>query len=123
MANSMSDTVSWNLQLSVHPGKLEDFRSLMHEMVASTREENGCLSYEWYVSDDGAACHLNERYADSNAALEHLGNFGSKFAERFLACVSPTSFLVYGDPSQEVRGVLDGFGARYLGHFGGFASR
>ena len=95
----------------------------MHEMVESTHAEAGCLSYEWYVNDDGTACHLNERYANSDAALEHLGNFGSKFAERFLACVSPTAFTVYGDPSDDVRIVLDGFGARYLGPFGGFSAR
>jgi hypothetical protein len=51
----------------------------------------------------------------------HLGAFGSKFAERFLSCVEPTGFSVYGDPSDDVRGVLDGFGAVYLGPFGGFA--
>jgi len=116
----MSDSISWNLQLSVNPGKLEDFRSLMDEMITSTRKEKGCLRYEWYLSSDESACHILENYVDSSAALEHLGTFGSQFAERFLACVSPTGFSVYGDPSDEVRGVLDGYGAQYLGPFGGF---
>jgi hypothetical protein len=57
----------------------------------------------------------------SAAALEHLGNFGANFAERFLACLDPTGFYVYGDPSADVRSVLDGFGAAYLGSFGGFS--
>ena len=93
----------------------------MAEMVGSTRAETGAIDYEWFLSDDGTVCHICEKYADSAAALEHLGNFGTKFAERFLACFSPTSLHVYGNPSDEVRGVMDGFGAHYLGPIAGFS--
>ena len=117
----MANTVSWNLQLAVVDGRLEDFRALMHEMVASTEAEPGALGYEWFLSDDGSTCHLNERYADSDAVMAHLGTSGAKFAERFLTCVQPTSLNVYGDPSGEARAALDGFGAVYRGTFGGFA--
>jgi hypothetical protein len=92
----------------------------MAEMVDATQHESGAIGYEWFLSADGQVCHLCERYADSGAALEHLGNFGANFAERFLTCFAPTSFHVYGDPSAEVRGILDGFGAVYLGPLGGF---
>ena len=116
----MSTTVSWNLQLAVRDGRLDDFRSLMHEMVESTLAEAGAQAYEWFITEDGTTCHICERYADSDAAMVHLGTFGSRFAERFLSCVEPTGFSVYGDPSGEVQGVLDGFGAVYMGWFGGF---
>ena len=116
----MSDTVSWNLQMSVREGQLDNARALMEEMVAATRDETGTHGYEWFLSADGGACHINERYADSEAVLVHLGNFGSNFAERFLACFEPTSLSVYGDPSAEARAALDGFGANYLGSLGGF---
>jgi quinol monooxygenase YgiN len=117
----MSESVSWNLQVDVQDGRLDEARALMSEMVASTRQEPGALVYEWFLSPDGQVCHLCERYADSAAALEHLESFGANFAERFLACFAPAAFYVYGDPSDEVREVLDGFGAVYLGPFGGFA--
>lgn len=117
----MPSPVSWNLRLAVHDGQLENFRTLMHEMVESTRQESGTLSYESFLSEDGSTCHLHERYADSAAALVHLGNFGTKFAERFLACVQPTEFTVYGDPSDDVRQAVAGFGAVHLGTFGGFS--
>jgi quinol monooxygenase YgiN len=117
----MSSVVSWNLQLAVRDGRLEDFRALMREMVESTEAEPGTQAYECFLSGDGTVCHIYERYADSAAALAHLGTFGSRFAERFLACVEPTSLSVYGDPSPEARAVLDGFGAVYLGPFGGFS--
>jgi quinol monooxygenase YgiN len=116
----MSNTVSWNLQLTVQEGRLDEARALMSEMVQATLEEPGTLGYEWFLSDDESVCHICERYADSGAALEHLGNFGAKFAERFLACLAPTGLYVYGEPSDEVRAALDGFGAVYLGKLGGF---
>jgi len=53
--------------------------------------------------------------------MVHLRNFGANFAERFLACFEPAAFYVYADPNSEVRGVLDGFGAAYLGWLGGFS--
>lgn len=93
----------------------------MREMVAATREEAGTQSYEWFLSGNGSVCHINERYANSDAAMIHLGNFGSKFAERFVGCFAPTALSVYGDPSADVRAALDGFGATYLGALGGFS--
>lgn len=116
----MSNAVSWNLHCSVQDGKLDESRALMAEMVEATRQEAGALGYEWFLSPDGATCHINERYADSAATLEHLGTFGAKFAERFLACFAPTGLHVYGEPSDEVRGALESFGAVYLGTWGGF---
>lgn len=115
----MSGTVSWMLTLSVNDGKLDEFRALMEEMVTATREESGTLMYEWFLGDDGA-CHLYERYVDDAATMVHLGNFGSKFAGRFLGCVTPTGFSVYGNPGAEVRQALSAFGPVYLAPFGGF---
>ena len=53
--------------------------------------------------------------------MGHLGNFGAKFAERFLGCVDPTRLMVYGDPSAMVRAALEGFGAAHMTQFAGFA--
>lgn len=116
----MPETISWNVQMSVREGCLDSARDLMNEMVAATQEEPGTLGYEWFLSEDGRTCHIYERYADSEAAVAHLGSFGSRFAERFLACFEPTTLSVYGDPSADARTALDAFGASYLGWFGGF---
>jgi quinol monooxygenase YgiN len=117
----MSSVLSWNLQVSVPDGRGDDVRALMDEMVESTRAEPGALGYEWFLSADGSTCHICERYVDSGAAVSHLGGFGSKFAERFLECLAPTGLHVYGEPSDEARAIFDGFGAVYLGTFGGFS--
>ena len=116
----MSNAISWNTQMSVRENRLNDARDLMSEMVASTKQEQGAEGYEWFLSADGKTCHINERYADSGAVMVHFGNFGPKFADRFLACFEPTSLSVYGEPSIEARVALDGLGAAYLGWLGGF---
>lgn len=117
----MGDPVAWLVELAVKPGQLDRLRALTQEMVEATRDEPGVLIYERFISADGTSVHLYERYADSAAALAHLRAFGHRFAGRFLALVERTRFTVYGTPSAEVKTVLDGLGATYLGPFGGFA--
>jgi quinol monooxygenase YgiN len=117
----MADQVSWRVELAVKLGQLENFRALTAEMVESTRDDAGVLNYQRFVSEDGKVVHLYERYADSAAALAHLQTFGQKFGERFLRMVERTRFTVYGTPSDELRGVLDGFGASFLAPFDDFA--
>ena len=49
-------------------------------MVASARQEADTLGYEWFLEHDGCTCHINERFADSDPAVIHLGSFGANFA-------------------------------------------
>ena len=117
----MSDNVHWLLELAIKEGQLDAFKALMQEMVEATQtNEPDTLNYEWFISEDGKTCHLYERYADSAATMTHLGSFGQKFAERFLAAVEPTRFVVYGNPNDEVRQALSGFGAVHMEQIGGF---
>jgi quinol monooxygenase YgiN len=117
----MNEQVSWQVELAVKPGELDNFRALTAEMVESTRGEPGVLSYERFVSADGRVVHVYERYVNSAAAVEHLCTFGRKFGRRFISMVDRTRFTVYGTPSTELRGMLDEFGTTYLEPFGGFS--
>jgi quinol monooxygenase YgiN len=117
----MEEHVSWVIELAVRPGQLESFRELMEEMVAGTRPEPGSLNYEWYISDDDGTVHIFEKYASSEAMIAHVTGFMEKWAGRFMACVEPTRFTVYGDPSDAARELLAPFGGTYLAPWGGFA--
>jgi quinol monooxygenase YgiN len=118
----MANDVSWMLELTVQPGRTEDFKALMKEMVdAAHGREPDTLAYEWSLSADGTTCHLFERYKDSDAAMVHLGNFGEKFATRFFEILQPTSFVVYGSPSAQVKETLAPFNPEYMQSVGGFA--
>ena len=117
----MESHVSWVIELAVKDGALDSFTELMHEMVAGTSEEPNTLGYEWYISEDEGTVHIFEKYADSEAMIVHVTGFLEKWAARFLECVDPTRFVVYGNPSPAARELLGGFGPTYLGPWGGFS--
>lgn len=117
----MSTAVSWLLRATINNGANDDFRSLMDEMVESARNEPGTTNYEWFIDDSESSFHVYERYADSGAAMTHIGNFGAKFAERFMSLVEITEMTVYGEPSDDVRQALAGLGSNFYGILGGFS--
>jgi quinol monooxygenase YgiN len=114
----MGGEISWHVELRVRPGQLDNFRTLTAEMVAATRREPGVLSYQRFVSEDGTTVHVYERYSDSGVAVAHLEAFAKRFAGRFSKMVERKTFTVFGDPSAELRSMLDRFDAMYLKPFG-----
>lgn len=117
----MAGAISWQVELVITPGEHENFRALTRAMVEFAKCEHGVLVYERFVSPDGKAVHVYERYADSAAAVRHLQAFGSMYGERFATMVERRRFTVCGTPSDELRGMLDRFGATYLEPFDGFS--
>jgi quinol monooxygenase YgiN len=95
-------------------------RALTGEMVEFTRGERGVLSYQRFVSEDGQSVLAHERYADSAAAVAHLRTFEQKFAARFAGTVDRRRFTVFGTPTDELKRMLDRFGATYLRPLGDF---
>lgn len=117
----MNHEVYWLLELAIQPGKRDEFHQLMLDMVDVTQaNEPGTLNYEWSISSDGTACHIYERYQDSAAVLTHLSTFGTHFADRFFALLTPTRFAIYGSPSAELKQALAAFSPLYLVSVGGF---
>ena len=117
----MSDIIEWVLEMKVQDGQLDNVQPLIEEMVAATKaDEPGALVYEFYMTPGKTHCTVIERYADNAAVMAHLGNFGAKFAGRFMAAFSPLRFTVYGNASKEVREALAGMGATHQVPAGGF---
>jgi quinol monooxygenase YgiN len=121
-AATSSRYVAWMLELAVNEGKESDFRALMAEMADATeRTEPGTIDYEWCVSDDGRRLHLFERYADSNAAMTHLGTFGDRYMKRFFDVLAPERITLYGTPDDRVRGALKTLGPQVMARAAGFS--
>jgi quinol monooxygenase YgiN len=117
----MEGHVSWVVECTLKDGQLDTFEELMREMVEGTSAEPGTLAYEWYISSDGSKVHIFEKYATSEDTITHVNGFIAKWAGRFMECVDMTGFVVYGDPSPAAREILDGWGAVYMGPWGGFS--
>ena len=117
----MGDQISWHVELQVKPGQLDALRALTSEMVESTKDEVGTLIYERFISDDSQVVHLFERYIDSIAALTHLIAFQKMYGERFSRLVDRKRFTVFGNPTREVKDILDPLSATYVTAFAGFS--
>jgi quinol monooxygenase YgiN len=117
----MNKNISWVFELTLKDGKLETLKELAVELSTATKEnEPGTMVYEWTLSKDEKICHIYERYEDSIATLKHLKTFIEKFSARLMETGDCTSFVVYGEPSQEAKKVLDGFSPVYMAPIGGF---
>lgn len=118
----MSAIIEWVLEMNVQDGQADNVEPLVSEMSAATeRDEAGALHYEYYMSADRKTCTVLERYADNDAVMAHLANFGEKFAERFLTTFAPVRLSVYGPANDTVRGALAGFGAVHFDKIAGFS--
>jgi quinol monooxygenase YgiN len=118
----MSNHVYWIIEADVVDGKLDELKSLMQEMSAATKaDEPGALNYEWSLSADDTKCHIFERYTDADATMVHMGNFGSKFARKFMAVLAPTSCTLYGAPDDRVRAGLKPMGCVEMTSAAGFS--
>ena len=116
-----SKEVYWVLTVEVADGKLDDFKALVHKIVATvSKNEAGALEYEWNVSADGKSVQIVERYRNSAAVVTHINNFGKAFAKDFLALVKPTAFVVYGPADEAAKKALAGFNPVYMTTFDGF---
>jgi quinol monooxygenase YgiN len=117
----MSNDISWHVELQVKAGQLEALCALTDEMVESTKNEPGALTYERYMSHDRRIVHVFERYVDANAAVAHLTAFGKAYGERFGKMVDRKRFTVFGSPTNELKEILDPLGATYATALAGFS--
>jgi quinol monooxygenase YgiN len=117
----MDNTISYVFEVAIRPGQLDAFKSVMQEMIASTRgTEPNTLSYEWYISADGTTCHTCERYVDSAAIMTHMNTVREKFSERYFQAAEPRRLVVYGNPSEEIRTMFGPLNALFLPPAAGF---
>jgi quinol monooxygenase YgiN len=112
--------ISWWVELAVRPGCLDAFEALTGDMVASTSAESGVLAYQRFISDDRQTVHVHERYENSDAAIAHLVTFAAIFGDRFRSLVERKRLVVFGEPSDALRALLDRYGASYHQPFGSF---
>lgn len=118
--SAQSQQVYWTYTGSIKPGRLDDFRQLVGEAVASTASEPGTLEYQYNLAPDKRTFDIVERYVDSNAVVTHVNGFKAKYGKRFVADTTGTRFAVYGPVNAEAKQVLTGFKPIYMSPIDGF---
>ena len=88
--------------------------------VHGLNEENS-ISYEWHISDDGAAATLIESFVDSDAMMVSLANhMASPIAAEVMEQVEITSVLCLGNTKQDAIDPLSAWGAVFHTHQAGY---
>jgi quinol monooxygenase YgiN len=106
------NSVQFNVDLTIHEGKLEAFEGVARAMIAGTQKEAGALGYEWYFSADRKRCRLIENYKDADAVLAHLTSpVVRELVPKLLEVATLDRFEVYGDPGAKAAEILAGVGA------------
>lgn len=108
------------LKVGVPADRKTGFETLMKQLVAEAEEESGTLIYEWYFSEDGETCHIQERYADEVEGDKHVKNFAENYANRFFDHVNSVKCVVSANASSYIRSVLDGIEPTYVTKVAGF---
>lgn len=102
--------------LKVHHGKLPEFKRVAEKCVQSVREKDkGTLQYDWFFNEDQTLCEVREKYRDSEAVLEHMGNLGDTLGELLALC--ELSLEIFGSPSDALLDALKGMDIKYYDPF------
>jgi quinol monooxygenase YgiN len=91
-----------------HPGKVEEYKRLSAQAmdIVRAKERGGTLEYAIYFNEDESEAVVIERFASSEALLEHGANM-AEISAGVLETGSVEGELL-GDPNAEIRANLTG---------------
>ena len=93
--------VSANIRIP--KGMLEEFREHAAECLKQVKEKDSeTLQYDWFLNSDKTECEIREMYQSSEAVLRHQFNIREPLRTLFKKFGSPSSLVIYGDPSAEL---------------------
>ena len=115
----MFENIGWIVEAKVKEGRLEEFRTVMNEIVTATEQEKGTLNYQYYLSEDGDVL-VYERFADLESAHIHVTNW-DRYAERWIAAAEPVRMVHLGDMPEDLRARHAVLAPLWLKPFGGFS--
>ena len=102
------------VHFKIHDGQQDAFEDLSRQCMAIVCEKDtGTLQYDWYYNADRGECVVHERYANSDAVLEHVGNLGDKLGA--ILGISDMVVEIYGEPSQALLDATEGMDIRVYG--------
>jgi quinol monooxygenase YgiN len=63
--------VEVSVRMKVRDGQLAGLEEQATRCIEQTRQrDTKTLRYDWFLSDDGTRCEINEAYVDSDAVIE-----------------------------------------------------
>lgn len=119
-ARSEAGTVSEMLgiaRFTFHEGTVEEFKRLSRQCMEIVRtRDTGTLQYDIYFNEDESEAIVIERYADSDALVQHVAHIGDGLMQAIMTTASVHGETL-GEPSAELRAQLDGSPVRLFTPF------
>jgi quinol monooxygenase YgiN len=98
-------------RLKIHAGKVEEYKRLAAKCMEIVRtKDSGTLQYDLFFNEDETEVVAIERFASSQALLEHAANLGS-LMDAIFAIVEAEGELL-GEPSAELSKAVQDKGVR-----------
>ena len=119
----MSKKITFILKLKfeVYIPEIEGFIKDLSVPYTYSCDEEGTLSFEWFVNPEGRSAIILEKFSDSNSALVRVNNLiTSPVNEPFQELFEIESFLVLGNADEKLKKELEGWNASYLPYKDGF---
>ena len=93
-------------------------KKIAAECIAAVKKnETGALQYDWFFNPAQTECVVRENYADSDAAMAHLGNVGELLGKLFT--ISDFGLEIYGTMSEELKNAVAGFNPKVYSFYQG----
>ena len=119
----MSKKITFILKLKfeAYIPEIEGFIKELSVPYTYSCDEEGTLSFEWFVNPEGRSAIILEKFSDSNSALVRVNNLiTSPVNEPFQELFEIESFLVLGNADEKLKKELEGWNAFYLPYKDGF---
>ena len=119
----MSKKITFILKLKfeAYTPEIEGFIKELSVPYTYSCDEEGTLSFEWFVNPEGRSAIILEKFLDSTSALVRVNNLiTSPVNEPFQELFEIESFLVLGNADEKLKKELEGWNASYLPYKDGF---
>ena len=119
----MSKKITFILKLKfeAYTPEIEGFIKELSVPYTYSCDEEGTLSFEWFVNPEGRSAIILEKFSDSTSALVRVNNLiTSPVNEPFQELFEIESFLVLGNADEKLKKELEGWNASYLPYKDGF---
>ena len=111
-------------ELNILPGKEDELKEIVKEMVASNaNEEPGTIVYNVYINPESTLLTYLETYSDSETGLFHCKRFADgEFILQILERTDGGRLCFYGNVSEEFKkwATDAGFEPEYFDHIDGY---
>jgi quinol monooxygenase YgiN len=95
-------------RLKIRDGELEGFRQQAAEIMRLARElDTKTVRYDWFLSDDGTACEVQEGYVDSSGLFEHNSHVKEARDKLFRNHAFGHDMTIYGEPSPALADLIE----------------